>query len=321
MGRLLLALVLAVTVAQPPTTVAAAVPPALLVAVGDLACDPAWCSPSHAQAVHDAATQTGAAAYLLLGDLQYEAGELALYQSVFDPIWGDVKDRLWPVMGNHELGGDGRSGPWSDQGGGYLDYWGGTGGRARPHGRSYYSFNVALPGGTGHLHVAVVNSGCGKYVREDWGTPRCEAASPQALWLAADLRADTSACTVVASHEPPWATRTSLTPDWQDVAARPLWQVADQQGVALWLAAHNHAYEYLAPMNASGALDWSGVREAIVGTGGRSLATFTGTPAPNSVKRISGRFGFLAVEKISGGLRTSFVATDGTVLDQHAFGC
>jgi hypothetical protein len=48
---------------------------------------------------------------LALGDVQYEAGELANFQQAYDRSWGAFKAKTYPVVGNHEyLGGDGAAG-------------------------------------------------------------------------------------------------------------------------------------------------------------------------------------------------------------------
>jgi hypothetical protein len=72
-------------------------------------------------------------AVLALGDVQYEAGELANFQQDYDRSWGAFKAKTSPVIGNHEcLGGDGAAG--------YFDYFGAAAG---PRGLGYHSSRSA----------------------------------------------------------------------------------------------------------------------------------------------------------------------------------
>jgi hypothetical protein len=167
-------------------------------------------SDGNARAVRDLALRQDADAYVFAGDLQYEAGELANYRNRWDPIWGGVFNRSYPVPGNHEYGNGANSG-WAATGGGYFDYWGS---RARPSAASYYSFNVNLPGG-GHWHVVVLNSACGRYAKPpQWYTPSCALNGAMEDWLRADLAADDADCELAVFHEPAFATplRTARPP-------------------------------------------------------------------------------------------------------------
>jgi hypothetical protein len=82
----------------------------VVAAVGDLVPHPNLGSAANARAVKRLADRHNPDAYFLLGDLQYETGVLALYGSVYDPIWGDVKQDTYPTAGNHEYGGGVNSG-------------------------------------------------------------------------------------------------------------------------------------------------------------------------------------------------------------------
>lgn len=98
----------------------------------------------NADAVHDLMVSHGPVAYLHLGDLQYECGDLANFLENYGFIWGDEFNDIYPVIGNH--GYCNGSHPNAE---GYFTYFGA---RARPSGASYYSFNVLLPT-DGHWHV------------------------------------------------------------------------------------------------------------------------------------------------------------------------
>jgi acid phosphatase type 7 len=286
-----------------------------LVVVGDLVPGPGG-DLTAAKAVHSLALQQDADAYVFAGDLQYENGELANYRNRWDPIWSGEFNKSYPAAGNHEYGNGTNSG-WAATGGGYFDYWGS---RARPSAASYYCFNVNLPGGK-HWHVIVLNSACGRYANPPaWTTPSCALDAAMEDWLRADLAADDADCELAVFHEPAFATHASHGPT---TAMRTPWWTMEERGVDLVVSGHNHDYEYFGPQLHTGASDYTkGIRSAIVGTGGRSLDTFNGSPAANSLKRIQGSYGVLELTLRSNGVTTEFkTTTSPTSADTHSFGC
>ena len=67
-----------------------------------------------------------------------------------------------------------------------------------------------------------------------------------------------------------------------DPAVQPLWQALNDFGAEIGLTGHNHNYQRFAPLNANGALDLAnGVREFVVGSGGRSHYNFA-SPMANT---------------------------------------
>ncbi len=318
-GRLLAVALVGLTAsaagARPVNAAAPDVNGDTLVVVGDLVpgsggnLDPA-------KAVHSLALQQDADAYVFAGDLQYENGELANYRNFWAPIWGGEFSRSYPAPGNHEYG-NGKNSGWAATGGGYFDYWGS---RARPSAASYYSFDVNLPGG-GHWHVVVLNSACGRYANPPaWTTPSCALDGAMEDWLRADLAADNAQCELAVFHEPAFATHASHGPT---TAMRTPWWTMEERGVDLVVSGHNHDYEYFGPQLHTGAADYAkGIRSVIVGTGGRSLDTFNGPPAANSLKRIQGAYGVLKLTLRSNGVTTEFKTTrSSTSEDTHSFGC
>jgi hypothetical protein len=292
----------------------------VIAAVGDLVPHPAVSSATRARAVKALADSHDPAAYFLLGDLQYETGTLAHYRSVYDPIWGDVKEDTYPAIGNHEYGGGAHSG-WASTGGGYFDYYGS---RARPGGATYYWFNVNLPDG-GQWLVVVLNSACGDYDKPPaWYTPLCTTDGAQAEWLRSVLDANQHVrCTMALFHEPPYS---SKAPYSGKPAMRTLWDIMDNQGAArgvdLVLNGHNHAYERLQPMIYNGTVDSGrGIHTNIVGTGGRDLIKFSGTPHPARAAADDKHDGFLKLVLRADGWTQSFKRTDGTSYDTRRMTC
>jgi hypothetical protein len=278
---------------------------------------------TNARAVHNMAVGLRPAGFLLAGDLIEPCGTLAEYQATFDPIWGDQWNRLAPAMGNHEYCGTPGQGPsrtsgWASTGGGYFDYFGGNGGRARPANASYYSFDVLLPQG-GHWHVVVLNSACGDYNNPPlWVTPSCSLTGAMLTWLRADLDADRARCELVMFHEPAFATP---APWGGKKAMRTPWWTMEVRGVDLIVTGHNHAYERFAQQDHTGRRSTKGIRSVIVGTGGNRHIAFRGSVAPNSLVRDDGHHGMLHLKLRADGWTQSFRGVTGATRDAVAAGC
>lgn len=276
-----------------------------------------------ARAVHDMALALRPAAFLLAGDLIEPCGTLPELQGTFDRIWGDQWEHIAPAMGNHEYCGTPGAGPsrtdgWASTGGGYYDYFGGNGGRARPKNASYYSFNVLLPQG-GHWHVVVLNSACGDYNNPPrWVTPSCALTGAMENWLRADLDADTARCELAIFHEPAFATP---APWGGKKAMRTPWWTMEVRGVDLVVTGHNHAYERFAQQDHTGLRSTKGIRSVIAGTGGQYHIGFRSPVAANSLVRIANQHGMLRLILRPDGWTQGFRTTDGTSRDVLANGC
>jgi hypothetical protein len=96
----------------------------------------------------------------------------------------------------------------------------------------------------------------------------CDAGSPQAQWLEADLRAHSNPCTLAYFHHPRFA---SGYPGVDD-APLPFWQILYAHGVDVILNGHDHAYERFARMSPNGIAEpLRGPRSFVVGSGGAGL--------------------------------------------------
>ena len=184
---------------------------------------------------------------LALGDLAYLQGTAADFANCFDPAWGMHKARIHPISGNHE---------WHEAGAQpYFDYFGAAAGTP---GEGWYSFDV------GNWHLVGVQGDCNEF------PGGCGASSPQGLWLQADLAANSKPCTLVFTHFPRF---NSIFDDGIDETQLEFWQIYYQYGVDVVLTAHAHNYERYARQNpAGGAEPTRGIREFVVGTGGRGLS-------------------------------------------------
>ena len=269
----------------PPPPAADAV---TVVAVGDIACDPASdsfeggegtndnCRQKH---VADLVAEREADALLPLGDIQYEEGTPEQFRRSYNLSWGRYKDVTYPVVGNHEY--------LTTDAAGYFGYFGA---RAGDPEKGFYSFDL------GAWHIVALNSNCSK-------VGGCETGSPQEQWLRADLAAHPNRCTLAYMHHP----RFSSGHHGSDDNLEELWDVLYDFGVELVLSGHDHIYERFAPQTAAGTADpKNGVRQFVIGTGGKNHTDIEDVQ-PNSELRHSGTYGLLELTLQIGGYRWEFV--------------
>lgn len=257
----------------------------VIAAAGDIACDPGdrgynsglgRADECHQRQTSDLLLGMDLDAVLALGDTQYESGKSGAYP-VFDRTWGRVRGLIHPAVGNHEARDPGATG--------YYDYFDGAGnanGRAGPRDQGWYSWNL------GRWHMVALNSQC-SYPGTAPALIDCAEGSPQEQWLRADLAAHRNRCTLVYFHHP----LTSSGGYQINVAVQPFWRDMQAAGVDVVLVGHDHAYERFAPLDANGQVDpATGIREFVVGTGGKSLTLFDARK-PGSELRQASVFGVL----------------------------
>jgi len=270
----------------------------LVTAAGDIACAPGSRDPCrHAETF--AVMQSLAPDLVLpLGDNQYEAGELAEYNAVYGLTWGLLRAQSRPVPGNHEYQSDGARG--------YFDYFDGPGASTGPAGdrdKGYYSYDF------GGWHFVALNSNCA-------AIGGCGTDSAQEKWLRADLAATSRPCTLAYEHHP----RFSGGINGSSANLTALWQALYDFNADVVLCAHDHHYERFAPQRADGTPDPArGIREFVVGTGGRSITPFV-TILPNSEVQDTTSFGVLALRLGPGGYQWKFAAAAGMALADSGTG-
>ena len=193
---------------------------------------------------------------LPLGDEAYPDGSAEDFNECYDRTWGRFKGRTKPVPGNHDY-----ETPNAE---GYFDYFGKADGDPD---KGYYSYDL------GDWHLIALNSNC-----EEVGG--CGASSPQVQWLKADLAAnEEKACTLAYFHHPLF-TSGRYRPGIPKV--RPLWEALYKAGADVVLNGHDHNYQRFAPQDPEGRADSErGIREFVVGTGGKSHYAIS-DPLPNS---------------------------------------
>jgi acid phosphatase type 7 len=145
--------------------------------------------------------------------------------------------------------------------------------------------------------------------------------SAQHTWLRTDLAASTAPCTLAYWHHPLF---TSGTQVGGSTATRPLWNLLYAAGADLVVAGHEHNYERFAPQTPRGVADTgSGLREFVVGTGGKTLSNAVRLPRlPNSEVFNGDTRGVLLLQLGDGGYRWRFVAAGrGTFGDSGSAAC
>jgi len=206
-----------------------------------------------------------------------------------------------PIIGNHEQSGNG-----------YFDYFNGRGiadGVAGTRGKGWYSLSTGSAPNVG-WQILALNSECALL--------GCEAE--QLEWLRAQLAASQKPCTLAYWHRPRFSSGAhgddrDMTPRWTEIA---------NHGVDVALNGHEHDYERLAPLDAGGASSPnSGVRQFVVGTGGKESRTVGS--GPHTEASNTDTFGYLELTLELGSYDWRLIRTDspnnGTFQDSGAASC
>jgi acid phosphatase type 7 len=251
----------------------------VLVGAGDIA----DCASSGDEATAKLLADVSGTVYTL-GDNAYESGAPSEFSECYDPTWGRHKARTRPSVGNHDY--------LTQEASGYFDYFGKAAGDPK---KGYYSYDL------GGWHVVVLNSQC-------WQVVRCGPYSPMINWLEQDLATSPLPCTLAYWHNPLFSSGyhgnyPSMKPAWEALYA------ADAEVV---LNGHDHNYERFAPQSPSGAADDArGIRQFVVGTGGRELRPFRTTIESNSEVRNANTFGVLKLTLHPNSYEWKFVSVAG----------
>jgi len=191
-----------------------------------------------------------------VGDNAFPDGSAADFANCYEPTWGRHKARTRPAAGDRDYRTSGASG--------YFAYFGQSAGDPAT---GYYSYDL------GAWHIVVLNTALST-----------SANSAQVQWLQADLAANPRACTMAIWHRP---YVTSSTVGGRP-AVKPIWDVLYQNDVRVVVNAHARVYERFAPQDPELNPDpVNGIRQFVVGTGGRGVDGF-GEALPNSEVRATG---------------------------------
>jgi hypothetical protein len=202
--------------------------------------------------------------------------------------------KIHPTVGNHE-----------DQSVGASPYFNYFGVKAGDPKKGYYSYDV------GEWHVLVINS-------ELIVNPAFTSAERNAQydWLKTELKGPQKLCTMAMWHNPRFSSGWHGT----DATFEPVWQILYDGGVDLILNGHDHDYERFAPQTADGTPDAArGIREFVVGTGGKSHDLFSWTAANSEVRNWT-TYGALFVTLHSGSYDWEFTPIPGEAFSDRGSG-
>ena len=183
-------------------------------------------------------------AMILLGDNTYNSGLDIEYQTLFfDPYKDDILKyyKLYPAPGNHDYGDVNNLANTGDRTKPYYQSFSvptaGESGGVPSGTESYYSFDV------GDVHLLSLDS----YGTESgsFATKMYDTTSPQALWVKADLAANTKRWTVAYWHHAPY-TKIGLNSDTDAelIAVREKFiRILERYGVDLVVCGHSHGHE------------------------------------------------------------------------------
>lgn len=275
----------------------------LIAAAGDIACDPTEPGFNGGNGSATACAQKATSdlilgtpsisAVLSLGDNQYGCGGYQAFLQSFDLSWGRFLPKIHPVAGNHEYQTTGGSDCDADAAG-YFRYFGAAAGNAQADA----AWNA------GSWHMIALNGECG-----DVGG--CDAASPQGQFLRTHLGSST--CTLAYWHEPYYNSTGRVS------SYAYFWQTLYAARADIVLNGHIHAYARFAPQDADGHVNEArGIRQFIVGTGGKSQGSL---PGSQNVELTANDFGVLELRLHAASYDWKFVAVDGTVVDSGSAAC
>lgn len=217
-----------------------------------------------------------------VGDNAYERGTAREFDRCYGPTWGRHRARTRPAAGNHDYGVRGAAA--------YFRYFGAAAGEP---GKGYYSYDL------GAWHVVVLNSSCA-------AVGGCGVGSAQERWLRHDLDSHPSSCALAYWHHP----RFSSGEHGDEPAMQAIWQALYDAGAEFVVSGHDHDYERFAPRDAHGTIDTEhGVRQFVVGTGGRALSPFTRPAGEASEARDHGAHGVLKLTLTPSSYRWEFIPT------------
>ena len=229
------------------------------------------------------------------GDLAYPDGSAEQFTNCYGPTWGRHKARTRPSPGNHEFHANGAT-P-------YFDYFGATAGDPK---KGYYSYDL------GAWHIISINSNCSEL------PGGCAKDSPEEQWLRQDLAQHPTTCTVAYWHHPLFS---SGKEHGNDPEMKPFWDDLYAANVDIVINGHDHDYERFAPQDPEGKADAArGIREFVVGSGGKNSHRSFGTPKPNSEIRNADTFGVLKLTLHAKSYDWEFVPEEGKTFKDSGSG-
>jgi hypothetical protein len=255
----------------------------IILAAGDTA-GPAGDNPgavATAAQVSNLLGQHPQATVLALGDNAYPDGTATEFASFYTPTWGQphIMARTLACAGNHDYHSSGAK-----------PYFAAFGDKAGPAGKGFFSLSLA------GWHIVALNT----EIDHDDG-------SEQATWLQQDLSQRADKPILAFFHRP----RFGSGGHGDSSKAKTFWKILAREHAEIVLNGHAHHYERFAPQRPDQKPDARGIREFIIGTGGRGLHGRT-KHTPNSEVAEFKTFGVLKLTLEAAQYHWEFVAVPGS---------
>jgi len=218
-----------------------------------------------------------------LGDNSNDQGTQENYHQCYNPTWGRLLERTFPVMGNHDM-------DLNNKGAAYFAYFAGRTGKL-----GHYSLDL------GTWHIVILNAEC------SIGHQHCQKGSLQEQWLRADLAATRQKCILALWHQPLFTS--GQEPEF--APAKSFWVDLYKYQADIILNGHNHLYERFDPLDPDGVAAANGIREFVVGTGGAFLDPPISPPAYGEIIRNATTFGYLKLTLFADSYQWQFVPQPG----------
>ena len=276
---------------------------ARIAAAGDIACDPG--SPRFGNglgtgfdcrqlATSDLLVGGGYEAVLALGDIQYEVGAGDAFEASYDASWGRVKPMTRPVPGNHEYRTAGAAG--------YFQYFGAGAGDPT---KGYYSYEL------GDWHVVALNSNCAarRWLRRRISAGALAPGRPRRPSVALHARVLAPSALLVGPARQRFDVRRVLA----SARTTPT-QISCSSATTTTTSASRLRTRAVV------AISPRGIREFVVGTGGKNLRPFTRV-SPNSEARDATSLGVLELTLGANAYEWRFRAAVGSFTDSGSASC
>jgi acid phosphatase type 7 len=272
-------------------------PGVVVATAGDIVCEPTSSSfgganPAVCQHRATADLLTGADAVLALGDLQYPGGALEHFMVGYDPSWGQHAPMTYPAVGNHEY--------HTPSAQGYFDYWASKGRPTGGVGAGYYVVDQ------GSWRLIALNSNCSPVP--------CIEGTAQNDFLEQALAPPAPSCILAYWHHPLFNSGTSHGAQ-MPAGARAFWDDLYAAGADIVLNGHEHNYQRYTKQDPAGQPAPNGIREFVVGTGGKSHYGLLDVKDANYEFGNATDFGVLRLTLAESSYSWEFVGLNGAVLD------
>jgi hypothetical protein len=248
------------------------------------------------------------------GDDAYPNGTAQDFIDNYSTTWGRLVRNSWPAIGNHEYGDYART-----DANGYFDFFSGLvpgfpqaspAPLNRPDG--WYSYEW------GQWTIVVLNTNC--------NVVNCAAQNSwlQAI-LAASLAGETAGkpkCQLVYAHHPrfsdclppaeggscPGSGDAGGASKVRNPSEKYLWDTMYDYGVDVLVSGHDHGYQRFPRFNKAEppTQDNQGVRQFVVGSGGKDLYGFNRAPLPARIAQAYNTFGVVTFELKPTSYRSAF---------------